>query len=177
MSEEKFKENLFVGATTLMGILGTLSTMLRLNRFPKWRDQAKEAANINLEKGEKVNKNFMLGGIAGGLIGAATALLLAPKAGYDLVKDLFLHFSHGKEHTPADSAKSTPLKTGSRRGASKKASRSVKKALPIEKPLKIAERVAPKSPVKRKTPAKRRNATPTPKQSEIEKPESENVQE
>ena len=41
-----------------------------------------------MDKSELPNKNLLIGGLAGGLIGAAAALLLAPKSGTDLVKEL-----------------------------------------------------------------------------------------
>lgn len=108
MSKEKYNQNLIVGAAVVAGILGTLSALVRSNRASQgWTERAKDIANHMLEKGEAVNKNMLLGGVAGGLIGATTALMLAPKAGLDLIKDIVHPFSEQKGNTRSTSRKST----------------------------------------------------------------------
>lgn len=61
------------------------------------------------------NRNFVIGGIAGSLVGAAVALLLAPKAGHDLLHDLSQPFQHkGRRSHHVTSAKKTARKSVSK---------------------------------------------------------------
>lgn len=166
MSDEKYNQNLMVGAAVLAGILGTLSALNRSNRTVKgWTEQAKGVANQVLEKGEAVNKNMLLGGVAGGLIGATAALLLAPKAGSELMKDLAHPFSH-EEHARSTSRRSASRKSTSRR---KGIARSAKKSASHHE-----EGKSHKPAAKKKSPARRRTATAAHKQvAATEKTEAE----
>lgn len=124
MSGKNYNQNLMMGAAAVVaGVLGTLSALMRSNRSVKgWTEQAKDAA-VHVWEGDVVNKNMMLGGLAGGLIGAATALLLAPKAGTDLIRDLTHPFSHQGERkrssrkVSSSSRKSSARKRGGARSA------------------------------------------------------------
>ena len=54
------------------------------------------------------NHNVLLGGLVGGLIGAAAALLLAPKAGSELIEDIIRTFS-GNSSQPSTPSSSDSL--------------------------------------------------------------------
>jgi|GEM_PF-3523714 len=103
MSDKKQCQSLVMGAAIVTGIVGTFSALIYFSHA----DNEKERK----EKREIINKNVVLGGVAGGLVAAATALLLAPKAGSELIKDLAHPFSNeGKEEHPpsSDSTSSIP---------------------------------------------------------------------
>lgn len=92
------KQNFFIGAALAAGLVGTLTSLLAPRRINKgWASHAKAASERMLENREKSNKNWMLGSIAGGLVGVTTALLFAPKSGKNLMKDLAEPFQHKKE--------------------------------------------------------------------------------
>lgn len=159
MSNEKNNQNLIVSVAVVAGILGTLSAFMSSNRkMQGWKEQAKNVASHVIEKKDIVNKNMLLGGMAGGLIGAATALLLAPKSGTDFIKDLTHPFSHEGEHPH----QSTLSKTASRKSAVKRKkgdSDSVKaSASPQKRVAKTEEIKTHKSPPKKKSPVRHRTA-------------------
>lgn len=121
MSDESNNHNLIVGAAVVAGILGTLSTLLKSNKTVKcWTDQAKDAACQLMDKGE-VNKNLLIGGVAGGLIGATAALLLAPKAGCELLQDIAHTLTHPGELIHPTSRKSSSRKSSRSKNVSSKA--------------------------------------------------------
>lgn len=112
--QNKYHHNLLVGASVAAGILGTVAQLLRHKNKPGWIQKAKEKANSLLDRGsnELVNRKMIWGGIAGGILAAATALLLAPKSGSELIRDIRRPFSRH---------------TGLRRSASRHSSISRKK--------------------------------------------------
>lgn len=74
-------------------------------------------------------KQFIVGGIAGGLLGAAVALLFAPKSGSELMKDLSNTFSFKatrKKHERVVAEKSAPRK---KRGRKKKVLHGISKVV------------------------------------------------
>lgn len=85
MSNHKVRKNLLVGAAIAAGILGTVSSLMRNNKKYKENSFAREK--------EHINKKMILGGMAGGVVAAATALLLAPKSGKELIKEIYGPFS------------------------------------------------------------------------------------
>lgn len=123
MSDESNNHNLMIGAAVVAGILGTLSALLKTNKAVQcWTDQAKDAACQLMDKSDAVNKNLLIGGVAGGLIGATAALLLAPKAGSELINDIAHTLKHPGEFVHATSHKSSPSRSS--RSSSRKPSRS-----------------------------------------------------
>lgn len=99
MSNHKYNQNVLIGAAVAAGILGTLTSLLGFKKNGKrLSEQAKEMAHQVLDTGDVVNKKMVLGGITGGLVGAAAALLLAPKSGSDLIKDMARPFSQEIAH-------------------------------------------------------------------------------
>lgn len=101
------KETIYMGAAVAAGLVG-IGTLTSIYSFRKpkdgWLNQAK-TANVNIAgKKEKPIKKWMLGSIAGGILGIATALLFAPKSGNKLVKDLF-EPSRQKRASPAAKSK------------------------------------------------------------------------
>lgn len=49
--------------------------------------------------GDNHNKNFLVGAVIGGVLGAVSALLLAPKAGCELREDISDLYENAKEST------------------------------------------------------------------------------
>jgi gas vesicle protein len=145
MTKENNNQGLYIGAAVVAGILGTLSALMRSSRTIRgWRGQAKDVAQQVLEKGEIMNKKMVLGGVAGGLIGAAAALLLAPKSGAEFIKDFSHPFSDRREKArPASrkpaSRKSVSNKKGSLRSAKSGIVRGIKKT-EGQKPPKASAR-------------------------------------
>ena len=94
-------------------------------------------------KSEKISKNLLVGGVAGSIIGAATALLLTPKAGRDLIEDAMRSF---KDH-PSSKTNGHPTLVKGRKIA-KKTIEGLKMASnkKIQQPAK-----AVKKPAKSKT--------------------------
>lgn len=84
-----YKQHLLV--KTALTSLFTLISMSRPKKVSKgWIEQAKKVANqMTIRRKGMMNKNIILGGVAGGLVGVATALLLAPKPGSQLIKDVY----------------------------------------------------------------------------------------
>jgi gas vesicle protein len=119
MSDESNNHNLIVGAAVVAGILGTLSALLKTNKTVQgWTEQARDAASDMIDRRDAVNKNLLIGGVTGGIIGATAALLLAPKAGSELLQDIAHTLTH-----PGELVHSTPRKSSSR-SSSRKSSRS-----------------------------------------------------
>lgn len=115
----KYNQNLLIGAAVAAGILGTLTGLLGVKKTNRgWTGQAKD-----LLDGEMVNKNMVLGGVAGGLVGAAAALLLAPKSGAELLHDITHPFTHEGTTKRSSSRKSASHKKSSSRSAKGKSSR------------------------------------------------------
>lgn len=76
----------------------------RINDMTRtFTDKAKKLAHLNHNHNgydeEHSRKNFILGTVAGTLVGAMTAFLLAPKSGSQLRKDLSNKYSEIAEHT------------------------------------------------------------------------------
>jgi gas vesicle protein len=115
MREENNHQNLLIGAAVVAGVLGTLSALMRSNHTVHgWTAHARDAANHMME-GDMVNKNLLLGGVAGGLIGAAAALLLAPKAGSELIEDITHTLIGEGEHKRRTSRRSSSRRSSSSR--------------------------------------------------------------
>ncbi len=92
------RQNFFIGAAVAAGLVGTLTSLLAPRRANQgWASQTRTAAGKIFENRERSNKNWMLGSIAGGLVGMTTALLFAPKSGKNLIKDLAEPFQKKKE--------------------------------------------------------------------------------
>ena len=100
MSKEKLRQNRWLGAFTA-GVLGTLTTLFSTNAAKKKEPRPER-------KGDIFNKKMILGGIAGGMVGAAAALLLAPKSGSELLKGLSNPLSRYLKKAAAPLKKSTP---------------------------------------------------------------------
>lgn len=83
---------MYIGAAAAAaaGLLGTLAAVIIPRRQRGWADQAREIADdlINYRKEKSFNRNHVIGGLAGSLVGITTALLFAPKSGNELLKDL-----------------------------------------------------------------------------------------
>ncbi len=163
MTKENHNPGLYIGAAVVAGILGTLSALRHSSRTVQgWTDQAKDVAQQVLEKGEIMNKKMVLGGVAGGLIGAAAALLLAPKSGAELIKDLSHPFSNQGEH----GKRSASRKTAARQSVSrKKGERSTKGAASRKVTAKTEEHKPHKVAAKKKLPTRRRTASAALKQA------------
>ncbi len=98
MSNNKYSSNFLIGAAVAAGVLSALSTLLRPRKNRGgWSEQAKDLAQQMINRHDLLNKNFVLGGMAGGIVGVTTALLLAPKAGSELIKDIYHPFAHDHE--------------------------------------------------------------------------------
>jgi gas vesicle protein len=99
MSNSK-QTNLLLGTTLAVGLMGTISSFLRAKKKSKtWKDNARKIA-LQLMKKNVINKNMVLGSFAGGLVGVTAALLLAPKSGADLLKDISHPFSSQEKISP-----------------------------------------------------------------------------
>jgi len=106
MKNEKYRPHIIAGAAVgaaaiIAGILGTIAAIARPRsrsnrKIHGWREHARKVAIDLFRKKDAVNKGKIFGGIAGSLIGVATAILLAPKAGSDLMRDLAHLFTHKK---------------------------------------------------------------------------------
>jgi gas vesicle protein len=161
MSDESNNHNLMIGAAVVAGILGTLSALLKTNRTVQgWTEHAKDAANDLMDRGDAVNKNLLIGGVAGGLIGATAALLLAPKAGSELIQDIAHTLSHPGELVHSTSRKSSSRSSSS---ASRKSSRSKSASRRAhgkeESKPEEGSKSRRSSSSRKKSPARRRTAT------------------
>lgn len=155
MSNEKHNSNFGAGMSLLTGILGTLSSFMRSNSPRENMTSRTSNAAASIKESINANKRLLLGGVAGGLIGAAAALLLAPKSGHDLVRGLFPHLQENKRARPA-SGKTVSAKRGKRKSSDGKAEdllpvkkrRAVRKTAESAKPRKaVSEK---KEPMRRK---------------------------
>lgn len=89
---------LLVGSAVAAGILGAIGAFFWPKPKPKsWTSQAKSFAHDarawGADKAEGISSKFVIGSLAGSIIGATAALLLAPKAGHELIEDITGHFS------------------------------------------------------------------------------------
>lgn len=164
MSNESHNHHLLIGAAVVAGILGTLSALFRSNIGLM---ETKELAN---QAGEAVNKNMLLGGLAGGIIGAATALVLAPKPGTELMKDI----AHTLVH-PGELIEPTPSKKNASKSSPSKSSRSKKtlnkeKREEHEKSQSAISGRSKNSSSKKKSPPRKRTASAGVKEAVSEEP-------
>lgn len=70
MLKHKLQQKLWMGAAS--GILGTISSLIHNKK----------------SKETHFNRGMLLGGVTGAVVGAAAALLFAPKAGNELIQDI-----------------------------------------------------------------------------------------
>lgn len=144
MLNPKTQKNLLIGAAFAAGILGTLTSLLRNNKVN----------STPRKNGELLNKRMLLGGMAGGVVAAATALLLAPKSGIELMKDIYSPFSRFVK----DGRIASLIKTKKQVHKKAKAATAVKKKSIAHNGAAVlakAKKVRVKAPAKRvKTPAK-----------------------
>lgn len=128
------KQNYIIGAAVAAAsLVGTLTTLLLPRRRPKtWTEQAQAAADRILETRERIKSNMVLGGITGGLVGVTTALLLAPKSGKELIKDLAEPFQHKKN--VVKKAKKVRTATKRKSAAKKKSVKHEKKSEAVSAP-------------------------------------------
>lgn len=159
MSHDLNDRSLIVGAAVVVGILGTLSALLRTNKTVQgWKEQARDSANQLMNKGDAVNKNLLIGGVAGGLIGATAALLLAPKSGSELMQDIAHTLKHPGELVHPTSRKSSSSRSSSRK-VSRRKSASSKASRKGESKSEEGGK-SHRSPIsKKKSPTRRRTAT------------------
>lgn len=135
------KQHLLV-KTALTSLL-TLISIARPKKVARgWIERVKKGTNqMTIRRKGIMNKNIIIGGVAGGLVGVATALLLAPKPGSQLIKDVYKPlapvirnvFSHVKKahHKGAKQASlhSSPSKVkGEGQAAHKTAAKGISKA-------------------------------------------------
>jgi len=92
-SQKKF----LIGAAVAAGILSTLASLLNSKDRRDWTDQASDLADQYLDRKEGINKNLLIGTVAGGVVGVTAALLLAPKAGSELIHDLYQPFQKSRK--------------------------------------------------------------------------------
>lgn len=100
MANNNNKNVLLVGAAVAAGIAGTLATFFWPERERGLTEKAKKTANtmldglknLNAKREGVMSQDFVIGSVAGSLIAATTALLLAPKAGKDLLSDISKFF-------------------------------------------------------------------------------------
>jgi gas vesicle protein len=153
MSDKKQCQSLVMGTAIFTGIVGTLSALMYFNHADKGE---KEKICLGVQKKEIFNKNAILGGVAGGLVAAATALLFAPKAGPELIKDLahpFLKQGEQEHAPPSPSTSSIPASDSNKTTASSSPEENASKA-----DLKIKKHQANK----KRSPVQRRRATSGP---------------
>lgn len=93
-SQKKF----IIGAAVAAGVLSTLASILAPKQHKEWGEQAQDLAAHLLNKKDSLNKNILIGTVAGGVVGVTAALFLAPKAGSELLQDLYHPFS--SSHKP-----------------------------------------------------------------------------
>jgi gas vesicle protein len=157
MSNHKYNQNLLIGVAVAAGILGTLTSLLGFKKNKKRRSgYPKNFVKHILENGEGLNKKFVLGSVAGGLVGATAALLLAPKSGTDLIHDLSHPFSERAAKVRLGSRRSSPHKATSHK---KKVFPTIKRSHHQKAESKIVEKKGSKSSGTKKTPSNRRTST------------------
>ncbi len=123
--------NILIGAALAAGLVGAMKALLLPTTNRKgWIEKKQSLQRQSKSKNDKFNHNLFLGGIAGGLVGAAAALLLAPKAGIDLLKDISRPFIGKKEeslastsHKKKQSHKAKPMQEKNQHKEEKKARR------------------------------------------------------
>jgi gas vesicle protein len=129
MSDRKNHQNLLIGAAVAAGLLGALTTYLHFKkRFTK------ETSLSQKERGF-FNKKVALGSLAGGVVGAASALLFAPKAGSELIQDISRPFSQylKQSHSITPQKKKASSSTRSKRKVIEIAHPKKKQATPKQK--------------------------------------------
>jgi len=102
------------------GILGTVSTILKWNQRKNRIGKSSERAFLNHQ--------MMLGGLAGGLIGAAAALLFAPASGARLRQEVVRPFSRFLKNDHETAPNSPPKKKRPAQQAKKNNAGQKKKA-------------------------------------------------
>lgn len=104
--------------------------------------------------GKGVNKKMLLGGLAGGVIGATTALFLAPKAGSEFREDLSHPFT-SKEKAPPHRP-TTRKSVSAKKGHSSLKSESIhhKKESHTHHPEKVEKKRSQRTRVKKKVSEK-----------------------
>ena len=146
------RNNFLIGAAALAGLIGTLTTIFMPKRVNKgWMEKAQDVANQmkgNLpawayhQNQERLNKNLMIGSVAGGLIGITTALLLAPKSGSELIRDITNtlqgnhHHHRGRKQVRTGTAKKTARKIS--KTASEVTTKAKRKVASIKRSVKRA---------------------------------------
>jgi gas vesicle protein len=137
MANSKKDHNNLLWGAALAGVLGTLTSILmpKNTRRRGWVNQAKDAAN-NMVDGvrqwspevETSTRDLLLGGVAGGVVGVATALLLAPKSGKELIKDMAEPFMGSDTTTHRRTSSRSKAKTARSHAKKAKTERSSKEA-------------------------------------------------
>src|SRR5262249_39085415 len=97
--QNKQRKQLWMGALAA-GIVGTISTLVRLHRKPK-KIQSQTIRGLHF------NQKTMIGSMAGGIIGVATALLLAPTSGAKLLQGISHPISKYLNNSRSTTKKST----------------------------------------------------------------------
>lgn len=141
MSDHKRHHFILSSTATCAGIFASLARLLS-SRKPKssWRDTPRELKNRIIGSKNRVNTNILLGGLAGGIVAVATALLFAPKSGAKLIRDLTRPFSDSKAREPSgDHKKRAPVKKAT-------AEISKAKGKVVKTIQKAVKKAAPKSP-------------------------------
>lgn len=153
MSDESHNHQLLIGAAVVAGVLGTLTAIMRSNITLA---ETREVAN---HTGEAVNKNMLLGGLAGGIIGAAAALVLAPKSGSELMKDIAHTLTHPDELIHPTSSKKSSARTSPRKSSRSNSASSKTKGNEHGESKSAESGKSRKSTSKKKTPPRRRTAS------------------
>jgi gas vesicle protein len=112
MSHKNNSNNLLMGAAIAAGIAGTLATLLWPEKQPGWT-QAKKVAGDKWEtwthpRPDHFSRNFLIGSLAGSVIAAATALLVAPMPGKELIREIGESLPGLDGHAPVKKARSRP---------------------------------------------------------------------
>lgn len=157
MLNHKNHQNLLIGVAVAAGLLGSLTGLGFLSsrkEGKRWSNRARRIANQVVETGDVVNKRIVFGGVAGGLLGAATALLLAPKSGAELINDVAHFFSKQNRNVRSAVSRATSHKKEGVLSTKKK--RAVHKEHP-----KTVEKKGKKALETKKTPVRRRTAKTT----------------
>lgn len=91
MSDESTNHNLLIGIALAAGVIGAVTSFLRSNHQigeSLLAHPGKKIPKCCSVESTSINKNFLIGGIVGGLLGATAALMLAPKPGSELIHDV-----------------------------------------------------------------------------------------
>lgn len=100
---QKSQNKLIIGAAVAAGMLSTLASILAPKHHKNLSEQAHDLASNLYEKKDVVNTNLLIGTVAGGVIGVTAALLLAPKAGSELIEDLYHPFQKARKEVKSKS--------------------------------------------------------------------------